>query len=331
MTSRRKNFDVFKYLYFIFNLSLIFPFRKYKINSLRSTLSTYVIFCLGIVISLVHLIASLSYIVSYNATPSSIANFFGVSTAIWHRVALIWKLDTLEKLTEELTEYVSFSDVQKKRRKQIFFIFMIFTTLSNVFLIITSICANYKDKSAFTTILHKDFGDTFIFNIALFSFFASLVIFIIAPMHIFAMFYSQVCSYLSDQIDNLKKFFAKDRINDYTIIINSLNIMEDKISLMNENLNIFVFKAVLFNSGNVYYAVTMLLHPNSYENYLQMCIISTLCQCSIINFIYMMISAIRVNDRLAEVMKMAKKHHLIIFLMTFLRYDLSFKFKRKAI
>lgn len=76
---------------------------------------------------------------------------------------------------------------------------------------------------------------------------------------------------------------------------------------MNENLDIFVFKAVLFNSGNVYYAVTMLLHPNTYVNYLQMGVICTLCLCSIINFIYMMISAIRVNDRLAEIMKMAKK------------------------
>lgn len=86
-----------------------------------------------------------------------------------------------------------------------------------------------------------------------------------------------------------------------------MNIIEDKISSVNENLDIFVFKAIRFISGNVYYGVTMLLHPNSYENYLQMCIISTLCLCSIINFIYMMISAIRVNDRLAEVMKMAKK------------------------
>lgn len=304
---RKKNFDIFKCLYFIFNLCLIFPFPTYRRNSLRSTLFTYVIFCIGILVCLVHLITSLSYIFSYNAPPGSIANLFGVSVAIWHRLVLSWKLDALEKLTEEFTTFVCFSNVQKNPKRGMFFICVIFTAVSNVFLIVLSIFANYKEKSAFASILHTDFDNRVIFNITLFSCFISLVIFIIMPVHIFAIFYSHICSHLSDLLDNFKIFFVENRINDYAILINSLNIIEDKITLVNEKLDIFVFKAVLFNSGNMYYAVTMLLHPNTYENYLHMGIVCTLCQCSIINFIYMMISAIRVNDRSVEVMKLAKK------------------------
>lgn len=127
------------------------------------------------------------------------------------------------------------------------------------------------------------------------------------PVHIFAIFYSLICCYLVDLFDNLKNVLENNRNVDYATLINSLHIIEEKVTLVNELFDIFVFKAVIFNVGSVYLAITVLLHLDTYENYLQVINTITVCLFNIFNLMFMLILGIRVNDRSAQVMKIAKK------------------------
>lgn len=302
----KKKIDIFKCIYFIFNLCLIFSFPTCKRKPGRNRLLKCLVSCIGILISIMHFILTVLHIISSHAQPASIAIMFGMLAAVWHRVALSWKLDSLKKLSDKLTKLVFFPIMKKKRRTLNFLICVIFTVLSNISFSILVTCTNFQGSS-FSSAVNINFDNSIFHTIKSFLFFTSTYIFIIMPVHIFAILYSLICCYLLDLFDNLKNIFEDNRNVDYAKLIFSLHIIEEKVTLVNELLDIFVFKVILFNVGSVYFAITILLHLDTYENYLQVINSTTLCFFSIFNFMFMMISGIRVNDRSAQVMKIARK------------------------
>lgn len=304
-TSRKKNNDIFKHIYFAFNLCFIFPFSTSKRKSLRKRLLKYLFFCLGIIISIMYFIIIILHI-SSDGQPISISIVFGMLTGLWHRIALSWKLDSLKKLSNKFTKLDFFPSMQKKRRTRHFLIFVIFTALSNISFSILDTIWNF-DKFSYSSAVNINLDNNIFYKIRIIFFFILSYIFIIMPVHIFAIFYSLICCYLVDLFENLRNTFEDNRNVDYARVINSLHIIEEKVTLVNDLLDIFVFKAILYNVGSVYTFVTMLLHLDTLENNLYIITATAFALFNIFNFMFMMISGIRVNDQSALITRIAKK------------------------
>lgn len=228
-TSRRKN--LFKYIYFIFNLCFILPT---PICKGKNGLFKYLLFCTGILISIVHLILCILVMVSSDVQPASIADLFTVLVAVWLRVGLSWKLNSLKKLSDEISKFVFCPNIKKRYKTRIFLIGVIFTALSNIFLFALDIFTNFNEFT-FLIFANTGSGNEILDAITVFFFFISSYIFCFLPVHILSIFYSLICCYLVDLFDNLKQLLVDDRNVDYDTIINSLHIIEEKVTLVNEN------------------------------------------------------------------------------------------------
>lgn len=69
----------------------------------------------------------------YDVEPSTMANLLTVFVAVWHKIGLSWKLDSLKKLSDEFTKFAFCPYIQKRHRIRFFLICVIFTVLSNSF------------------------------------------------------------------------------------------------------------------------------------------------------------------------------------------------------
>lgn len=123
-----------------------FHFQHVKKKSGRNRLLKYLIFFLGVLVSIIHFI-SILHIISSDAQPAAIAIMFGMLAAVWHRVALCWKLDLLKKLSDKFTKLVFFCNMQKKRRTRHFLICVIFTVVSNISFSILDTFSNFHGSS----------------------------------------------------------------------------------------------------------------------------------------------------------------------------------------
>lgn len=293
--------NILKYIFFLFNCSMIFSVPMFKKNSRKKNICMSILFSFEVLINLAYICIGISQIIILHSKPRSIANSFMNFVTVVFRFVLSKKLMTLENYSQKLTISQRIFCEDNKWKMCLYLMWIIYVVLSNIIQTIISIYANVIYKSAFSDFFFRFFeSEIYLYTSASF-YTISLCLFNLMPMHIFAIYYSFTCCQLKNLLSNLIKILQKVHVVDYSTVYKLTHDTEKIFYLANSNLGFIVFIIVLLNGASTYHVITLIIYPQTYESYLHITSFSLLCFSTFICFFLMIASAVKVNDYSAEV------------------------------
>ena len=316
--------NILKYIFLLFHCDLVFAIPKFKKSSKNKIISLLIFFFAGIFVSLMHISITVTEFVSISMQSRTIGNFFMNFVTAVFRLVLCWKLKSLENLCNKLTSSFYISNMNKKSKIYFYLSWMIYIVVSDALLTILSLFASIKYATKFSELLLKDSENTIFFYAFVLVYVVSFILFSIMPMHVFMIYYSFICSQLKDVLDSFIKTLRNVSVVDYSTLYKQTIAIEKIFCLANKNLDFLVFISVLFNSANMYYIITVLLHRKLYPSYLHITTIYLLCSSTFISFLIMITSAVEVNDQSAEISALVKE--LPVNNNSKTRYEMRFYF-----
>lgn len=299
--------NILKYIFFLFNCSMIFSVPVFKKNSKKRIICKLILFSFEIFINLAYICIGICQIIILHSKPRSVANSFMNFVTVMFRFVLSWKLKTLEKYSRKLTASQCIFCKDNKRKIWLYLLWIIYVVLSGIIQSIISFYANAVYNSAFSDFFFRSFDSETYLYASVSAYTISLWLFNIMPMHIFAIYYSFICCHLKNLLGNLIKTLQKVRIVDYPTLYKLTLDTEKIFYLENSNLDILVFIIVLLNGACTYHVITLIMYPKTYESYLHITTFFLLCSSTFICFFLMIASAVKVNDYSAEVSREIKK------------------------
>lgn len=297
----------FENIFWFFNLSLIARLPKCKSKHFVKNMFRILSFLFGVFVCIFHAYANYFFLVDNHFVPITIANTFMAFVTISLRLILSARMKNLKKLTKHVSNACAIFKSNRKMQWSTFF-WIIGTIFVNLILTALTIDSNLKEygigvTSGFPRIYRSKIFD----NLIVIFFSITLIFFLVLPVHTFSMYYSLICHQLKLIMNNFKNSMERNSVFDYNHAHNHLVKIIEEVELVNSTLQSLVFFCILFNGATMYFAVTYILHPETFGEYVYPCAIFILCLHSFASFILMTGSAISVNDTATEVLVKAKQ------------------------
>lgn len=301
-----KRGNLFACVFFLFNLSLILPVPKLKSKLGVKCLFLVCNFCFEIFIIIFHSEKSYMFLTKEKFMPMSIANAFMTFICIVHRIILRWRLHKLKQICNQITDLCEFLNLKISTKIYFFkLLWIVQIVITAIILIVLSFAVNLEllelldfsrgsKNNSYHDILSCIFGFTFIT-------FHSM------PVFIFSVYYSLVCCHIEMIATRFRKSFESCSATDYHRLYKNLQFLHENVNSFNHSLEFIVFCHVLFNSCAMYFAITYIIHTETYGNITNNTSILLLCCHSFACFLYMIRSAIAVNDTFQDISTRAKR------------------------